>query len=132
MACGSLFFVLTIVEPRGDCDSAVHANASSVVAGRYILATKVKQTRTMATHGSIGEFDGSAEGWTTYIERLECYFAANDVADAGKRRAILLACYGSATYGLIRSLATPNKLTAVPYQELVDLVQTHYKTPDLR
>ena len=126
MACGSLFFVLTIVEPRGDCDSAVHANASFVVAGRYILATKVKQMWTMATHGSIGEFDGSAEGWTTYIERLECYFAANDVADAGKRRAILLACCGSATYGLIHSLATPNKPTAVPYQELVDLVQTHY------
>ena len=79
----------------------------------------------MATHGTIGEFDGSEEGWTTYIERLECYFAANEVTQSGKQRAILLACCGAATYGLIRSLAAPNKPTEVPYERLVELVQTH-------
>ena len=89
------------------------------------LATKANWLRTMATHGTIGEFDGSAEGWISYIERLECYFAANDVTQAGKRRAILLACCGAATYGLIRSLATPNKPTDISYRELVDHVQNH-------
>ena len=86
----------------------------------------------MAIHRSIGEFDGSAEGWISYIERLECYFAANDVTQAGKRRAILLTCCGAATYGLIRSLAAPNKPTDVSYQELVDLVHNHLNaTPSL-
>ena len=45
----------------------------------------------MATHGSISEFHGNAEEWTSYIERLECYFTANDVTSADKNRAILLA-----------------------------------------
>ena len=53
--CVPLFFVLIIVEHCGNSDSVVYANASSVVAKRYILVTKVKQTRTMATQGSIGK-----------------------------------------------------------------------------
>ena len=72
----------------------------------------------MATHECIGECDGSVEGWIAFIEHLECYFAANDVTQAAKQRAIFL--------GLIRSLAAPNKLTKVSYEELVDLVQAHY------
>ena len=80
----------------------------------------------IATHGSIGEFQGNAEGWTTYIERLECYFTANNVATDKKRRAILLACCGPATYSLICSLAAPHKPTEVPYKDLGELVQSHY------
>ena len=80
----------------------------------------------MATHGSIGEFQGHPEGWTEYIERLECYFTANDVATDEKRRAILLAYCGDATYSTIRSLVAPRKLTEVPYDDLVKLAQAHY------
>ena len=43
----------------------------------------------MATHGSIGEFDPEKEDWTSYTERVEEYFVANDVDDATKERAIL-------------------------------------------
>ena len=80
----------------------------------------------MATHGSIGEFQGHPEGWTEYIERLECYFTANDVATDEKRRAILLAYCGDATYSTIRSLVAPRKPTEVPYDDLVKLAQAHY------
>ena len=34
----------------------------------------------MATHGSVSAFDRSEEDWTSYIERLNFYFAANDVS----------------------------------------------------
>ena len=40
----------------------------------------------MATHGNVGEFNHGAEDWTAYCERLEQYFTANDVDDAGKQK----------------------------------------------
>ena len=97
-----------------------------IVPATSILATKVKRQQTMATHRSIGEFQRNPEGWTEYIEQLECYFTANDVATNEKRRAILLACCGDATYSIICSLAAPRKPTEVPYNDLVKLAQAHY------
>ena len=46
-----------------------------------------------------------------YVEQLECYFIANDVANAIKQRTILLSCCGASTYSLIRSLAGLSKPT---------------------
>ena len=39
----------------------------------------------MATHSRLQEFNPAVEDWTSYAERLEFYFAANDVEDAGKQ-----------------------------------------------
>ena len=46
----------------------------------------------MATHGTIGEYDGNRETCMEiiYTERLVQYFAANNVEFADKKRAILL------------------------------------------
>ena len=97
-----------------------------IVPATSILATKVKRQQTMATHGSIGEFQGNPEGWTEYIKRLERYFTANDGATNKKRRAIFLACCGDVTYSIIRSLAAPRKPTEIPYNDFVKLAQAHY------
>ena len=80
----------------------------------------------MATHGSINAFDSSQEDWTAYTERMEQYFAANDVDAATKRRTILLTASGAATYKLIRGLVAPDKPTDRSYTELVELVKGHY------
>ena len=104
----------------------MHERVSSVVVRRNILAMKGKRMRTMATHRTISEFHGSVEGWIMYIQHLKFYFTANDVTQAEKWRPILPACCGTATYGLIRSLVARNKPTEVPYQKLVDFVQTRY------
>ena len=69
------------------------------------LATRIN----MATYGNVGEFKESEESWTQYAERLEQYFAANEIKDAKKQRAILLSVCGSKTYGLIRDLLQPQK-----------------------
>ena len=58
----------------------------------------------MATYGNVGEFKGSEESWTQYVERLEQYFTANEIKGAKKQRAILLSVCGSKIYGLIRNL----------------------------
>ena len=66
----------------------------------------------MANHEPIGPFEQGKEDWTSYSERLEQYFAANDVTDAGKQRAILLSLCGAPTYQVIRNLTAPEKPTA--------------------
>ena len=81
----------------------------------------------MATHGSLGEFNSSKEGWVSYTERLEQYFAANEVVSADKQRAILLTCCGPDTYQLIKSLLAPAKPTDKSFQELVQLVKDHHE-----
>ena len=83
----------------------------------------------MATHGTIGEYDHCKEDWVSYCERLEHYFAANDVDDAGKQRAILLSVCGATTYQLIRNLAAPAKSVDKSFRELVTLVKDHHTPP---
>ena len=83
----------------------------------------------MATHGNIEAFDRSMDDWTAYCERLEQYFAANDVADADKKHAILLSYCGAPTYRLIRTLLAPVKPTTKSFAELTKLVADHYTPP---
>ena len=49
--------------------------------------------------GHIEEFRPDVEHITTYLERIELYFIANDIADA-KKAAVLLTCIGGKTTGL--------------------------------
>ena len=57
----------------------------------------------MVTYGTIGKFVDQEEDWTSYCERMDQYFIANDVADASKQRAIFLSSCGKPTYSLLRS-----------------------------
>ena len=83
----------------------------------------------MTTHGRIGEFDQAREDWTSYCERLEQYFMANDVGNPEKQRAILLSGCGASTYQLIRNLVAPAKLISKSFAELVKLVKDHHNPP---
>jgi len=79
-----------------------------------------------AHHGSVGEFDAGKETWTSYCERLQLYFLANDVATAEKQRAIFLTVCGATTYQLIRNLVAPRKPTQQPLDELIQLAEDHH------
>ena len=81
----------------------------------------------MATHGTVSQYQQSKETWTTYVERLNHYFIANDVADEGKKRSILLSACGSSTYKLIRSLVEVGQLATTPYSEITKLVAGYYQ-----
>lgn len=80
----------------------------------------------MAQHGTTTPFDPTLEDWTTYVERLQMYFIANDIDDNAKKRAILLSVCGPTTYQLIRNLAQPKKPSDLSYAELVQLLSNHY------
>ena len=82
----------------------------------------------MATkHGHIAVFNGAHDDWNSYTERLDQYFVANDVTEAGKKRAILLSSCGAGTYEVIKNLVAPKKPTDHTYAQLMKLVKTHFK-----
>lgn len=51
----------------------------------------------MALIGNIDQFDMATDQWASYKERLELFFAANEVADE-KHVAVLLSIIGGKTY----------------------------------
>jgi hypothetical protein len=84
----------------------------------------------MATrHGSIGPFNPDEEEWTSYTERMEQYFVANEVTDPSKQRGILLSVCGASTYQLVRNLVAPNKPSDRSFAEIVKLVKDHHHPP---
>ena len=78
------------------------------------------------SYGNIGEFDQALENWEAYIERMEQYFVANEVTSDAKKKAILLSMCGPSTYSTIRSLAAPDKPTALDYLALLKVTKKHY------
>ena len=61
----------------------------------------------MASHGHLGEFDAIKDDWTSYIERAQQYFAANDIDSPAKMHAVLISACGPATYRIIKDVLTP-------------------------
>ena len=78
----------------------------------------------MAMYGKLTEFDDDDDNWVEYIER----YIANDIDEAGKKKAILLSSSGAKTFALFRNLLAPNSPAERTYTELIELMKTH-KTP---
>uniref|UniRef100_A0A1X7TD63 Uncharacterized protein n=1 Tax=Amphimedon queenslandica TaxID=400682 RepID=A0A1X7TD63_AMPQE len=57
----------------------------------------------MPKHGKIDCFDQTETNWTSYVEQLEYYFAANDIP-ADNQKSTFLAVCGSTTLELAQSL----------------------------
>ena len=68
-----------------------------------------------ATIGRMQEFQPGSEPITAYLERLQAYLDANEVAD-GKCASILVSTIGQKTHAVLRSLmepATPQSKSAL-------------------
>ena len=75
--------------------------------------------------GSIEQFSPKHGDWSEYVERLEQYFLANDIADEKKQTAVFLTVIGSDTYSLLRNLLTPEKPSQKPIKELIEILSDH-------
>jgi hypothetical protein len=78
----------------------------------------------MALIGSIGAFDVSTDQWSSYKERLEQFFAANDIADE-KHVAVLLSVIGGKTYELLRTLTAPDLPANKSFGHLCEVLERH-------
>ena len=56
------------------------------------------------------------------------YFVANDVENAGKKKAMLITSIGSSNHSLLRSIVAPEKLadSLRSYDELVGVLKDHF------
>lgn len=79
----------------------------------------------MATYGRIDEYD-EIEEWTQYVERMDHYFAANNIESNDKKRSIFLSVIGAKTYKLLRGLIRPEIPNKLSYKELTEVIKDHY------
>ena len=77
-------------------------------------------------HGAVVPFNQDQDDWSEYIERLEHYFAANNIVSAEKQRAILLSAVRQSTYRLIHTLVPPDKVTDFTFSSLVEKARAHF------
>ncbi|XP_077972731.1 uncharacterized protein LOC144427418 [Styela clava] len=74
--------------------------------------------------GSIGEFIEDQEDWLTYVERLEQFMIANEIAD-GKKISAFLSVIGRKTFMLVRDLVAPEKPATKTFAELCKVLKDH-------
>ena len=75
--------------------------------------------------GQVGEYIDGKEDITSYIERVELYFAANQV-EADYEVATFLALIGAGAYGVLRNLLAPEIQKDKSFDELKELLVSHY------
>ena len=82
------------------------------------------------TFGTLQEFTPGSESVTTYLERVNVFFKANDIA-AGKRVPVLLSVVGAKTYALLRSLTSPTLPQEKSFDELAAALTSHFQPKPL-
>ena len=78
----------------------------------------------MPIFGRLEEFK-KGQSWEEYVEIMTNFLAANGIANADKKRQVLLSCVGSETYHLIKTLVSPDSPGDKSYDELTALVKNH-------
>ena len=86
----------------------------------------------MATYqvGQMQEFDAETESISSYIERLEMFFTANDIANA-KQVTVLLTVIEKTMFSLLQNLLAPELPKDKAYADLVKALKAHYEPKPL-
>ena len=84
----------------------------------------------LAQFGQLPAFHPETEKIAAYLERVELFFAANDIKP-DKRVAIFLSYVGGKTYSLLRDLLAPVKLSEKQLEDLFAVLKTHYEPQSL-
>ena len=79
-----------------------------------------------STVGQIQEFQPGLECISSYMEQLNLYFAANDIADR-KRVPVLLSVIGAKIYTLLRNLLAPTLPQDVTFDDLIKILKSHFE-----
>ena len=80
----------------------------------------------MALIGSMDRFDDATESFISYTERIEQFFVANYINN-DKKVAVLISVIGKKTYGILRDLCSPDRTNDKSYDQIIELLSTHYK-----
>ena len=80
----------------------------------------------MATFGRLEEFNPRKETISSYLERIELYFLANEIAEK-KQVAVFLSVIGGQMYSLLRNLLAPAKPHEQNLQKLLEALRKYYE-----
>ena len=80
--------------------------------------------------GAIGEYKEGQEDFESYLERLDMWMTANDVAD-DKKVSVFLSVIGADAYRLLKNLVSPDKPSTKTFKDLCDALGNHYKPKPL-
>ena len=80
----------------------------------------------MATLGKLEDFKQDAEPFQAYLERVNIFFAANDIPE-DKKVPVFLSTIGGTTYGLVRNLVAPDAPVSKSFRELADKLTEHFE-----
>ncbi|XP_065888558.1 uncharacterized protein [Dysidea avara] len=78
------------------------------------------------TIGQMQEFDPTSDRISTYLERAEIFFQANEIAE-NKRVALLLSIIGGKTYLLLSDLLAPEKPASKSFAVLSETLKKDYE-----
>ena len=84
----------------------------------------------MAQTNLFKEFVPENEPISAYLERMELFFHAHEVAPE-KHMAVLLSNIGSKPYGVLRSLAVPKTPKELKYADVEKILKDHYEPAPL-
>ncbi len=90
--------------------------------GREQLAKRMAGT---AYFGQVELFEPGQDDWQMYTERLDQFFAANEIPDGNKKKAVFLTVIGKKAYSLLRNLLAPAKPAEKSYAELLAVMKQH-------
>ena len=76
--------------------------------------------------GNVGEFTPESDDWATYKARLASWLVVNDIEDAAKKKAALIALLGGDAVLLLTNLCSPDGLDDKDYDGLIKLLDDHY------
>ena len=81
----------------------------------------------MTAIGKIEQFKAEEESITAYLERVELYFAANDIDEGEKKVTVFLSVVGAQAYTLLRDLVSPAKPKEKTFAQLMEVLKKHYE-----
>lgn len=82
----------------------------------------------MATSTAFRPFDAEVEEWQLYREQLEQFFVSTKVGDDMKK-SVLINHLSPKTYKLLRDLCTPDQPKDKSYDDLCEILTTHFTPP---
>ena len=85
---------------------------------------------TMAAFGGLKQFEPEVEKISSYLERVELYFTANDIAE-GRRVTVFLSVIGAKTYSLLCDLVSPASPKDKSLEQLADVLKKHFEPKPL-
>ena len=97
-----------------------------IIPSLLILLQDTTLATRMTTLDRIDDFDPVVESVSTYLERVQLFFVANNVEDA-RKSAVLLNLLGGKVYGTLRNILSPEQPAVKSYDELKAVLKAHYE-----